>query len=452
MFDRNNSVFNNTQNSTVMKKKLILFGLGLLGCIGTQSVFSQSSDYGVNLAGLEFGTTVPGVIGTDFFQPTTDELDYYKSKGLKVMRIPFLWERVQPILNGALDPTYLGYIDNLIASAKVRGISIILDVHNYCRYNSNIIGATGSPVTITHFQNLWSKLAAHYNKETTVWAYGLMNEPNSLGSRSLWFKIAQAGISSIRTVDAVHPILVCGDFWAHSDLWKTYSDTLKYLKDPANKIIYEAHQYFDSDGSGTYASTSFSGNGMNVNSGVTLVAPFVNWLKANNKKGFMGEYGIPNNAGADQANWNTLLNNFLNYLSQNCVGGTAWAGGPGWGNDVLALDSVNNADRPPMAVLMKYSMLASTCSGKITAVSTMENSNTTSRIYPYPNPNNGLFFLKDISLNDDISVMNTVGEEVFKIKVASLEQEIDLTKLEKGLYVIQVISNKNYSYGKLIID
>jgi endoglucanase len=377
-------------------------------------------------------------------------LDYYKTKGFKLVRLPFLWERLQPKLNGPLDPAYLGYIDSFIASAKIRGVSVIIDVHNYCRYNSNIIGAPGSPVTIANFQNLWSKLASHYINESTVWAYGLMNEPNSMGSKSLWFKIAQAAISSIRAVDVAHPILVSGDYWGHADLWKTYSDTLKSLKDPSDKIIYEAHQYFDSDGSGTYISTSFKGNGMNVNSGVALVAPFVNWLKANNKKGFVGEYGVPNNAGADQASWNSLLNNFLNFLSQNCVGGTAWAGGPAWGNDVLALDSVNNTDRPQMAILEKYTVLPSSCLTKLTTQDPLDIS--VNSIGAYPNPNNGLFYLKGMSLNDEITVTNAMGEEVLKFRIASINQEIDLSKFAKGLYTLHAVSNNIQSYGRIVIE
>ena len=52
---------------------------------------------GVNLAGAEFGTPnhVPGVFGTDYIYPTHTEIDYYAAKGMSVVRLPFLWERLQ---------------------------------------------------------------------------------------------------------------------------------------------------------------------------------------------------------------------------------------------------------------------------------------------------------------------------------------------------------------------
>ena len=59
---------------------------------------------GVNLAGAEFAPQhVPGVFGTDYTYPTHTEIDYYASKGLDVIRLPFLWERLQRTELGPLD-------------------------------------------------------------------------------------------------------------------------------------------------------------------------------------------------------------------------------------------------------------------------------------------------------------------------------------------------------------
>jgi len=136
---------------------------------------------GVNLAGLDFApTTLPGTVGQSFFPPTAAEFDYCKSKGLTLIRVPFLWERVQPTLGGALDGTYLGYLDAAVANAASRGMTVVLDVHNYGGYSVagvvHTIGAADGVVTQTHFTDLWTKLAARF-KGQPVW-YGLMNEPH----------------------------------------------------------------------------------------------------------------------------------------------------------------------------------------------------------------------------------------------------------------------------------
>ena len=313
----------------------------------------------------------------NFNTPNATELNYYKGKGLKLIRLPFLWERVQTSLGGALDPTYLATLDGIVAAANTAGVSIILDMHNYCRYpyNGSIINTSGGP-TIAQYAYAWKLLATHFAGQTAVYGYDIMNEPNNLGTASgggtnYWFPMAQAAIDSIRKVDQTHPIIVEGDYWSHGDKWLTYNaitnNNMKNLVDPKNNLVFEAHQYFDSDGSGTYSSNSFSGNGATVTTGVTLITPFVNWLQTNGLKGYVGEYGIPNNNAGDQTNWNTLLDNFLTYLQANCVMGTYWAGGPGWAypNYVIGIDpnniSTTPVDAPQMVIAQKYTSLASSC-------------------------------------------------------------------------------------------
>jgi len=330
---------------------------------------SQASNYGVNLAGLEFGPTIlPGVAGSNYFVPTAAELDYYKGKGLSLIRLPFLWERAQPTLGGALDETYMGHIDGIIAAATARNMSIILDMHNYGRYPQGgaAIGTTGGP-TLANFEDVWTKIAQRYVNETAVWGFDLMNEPHNLGSTT-WFTIAQAGISAIRTQDQTHVILVEGDNWSKGNTWTQYNSNLTNLSDPNNNLVFEAHQYFDSNQSGTYGTTSTIRKGQttaqanaNANTGVAYITPFVDWLNANNLKGIVGEYGVPNNSD-DTQGWNTLLTNFMAYIQQNCVGGTYWAGGPAWGDYVTSIEPTSSGDISQMSIISNYTSLPSGCS------------------------------------------------------------------------------------------
>jgi endoglucanase len=341
----------------------------ILTCIFSFSGFSQSSNYGVNLAGLDFGPNViPGIAGSNFFVPNAAELDYYNSKGLSLIRLPFLWERAQPTLGGNLDETYMGYIDGIVAAASDRNMSIILDMHNYARYPQagKVIGTTGGP-TLDNFKDVWSKIALRYKDQTAVWGFDLMNEPHNLGSTT-WFTIAQTGIDAIRMQDQTHVIFIEGDNWSKGNTWSSVNDNLKNLVDPNTNLIFQAHQYFDNDQSGQYLASknqnTVAGAGATTNTGVGDITPFVDWLNTNNLKGIVGEYGVPNNS--DLTNWNQLLTNFMDYIQQNCVGGTYWAGGPAWGNYVTSIEptksGTNYIDAPQMAILSKYTSLPSGCS------------------------------------------------------------------------------------------
>ena len=61
---------------------------------------------GVNLAGAEFGSRLPGTYNTDYTYPTTAEINYFVGKGMNTFRVPFRWERVQPTLNSAFNSTF----------------------------------------------------------------------------------------------------------------------------------------------------------------------------------------------------------------------------------------------------------------------------------------------------------------------------------------------------------
>ncbi|HEX2915289.1 MAG TPA: glycoside hydrolase family 5 protein [Chloroflexia bacterium] len=304
---------------------------------------------GVNLAGAEFGEgSLPGTYGSTYTYPTASELDYYKSKGLNLIRLPFRWERLQQSLYGSLDATELGRIDTVVAAARARGMKVILDPHNYARYTINgqqyLIGSAQVPANA--FADFWTKLAAHYNGESAIYAYSLMNEPHD--TNGTWKASAQAGLNGIRQADSGHMVLVPGDSWSGAWTWTQYNNDL-VLSDPSNNLMYEAHQYFDQNGSGTYGS-SYDANGAYPNIGVDRVQPFITWLKSKGLRGIVTEYGVPN----DDPRWLTVLDNFLAKLDSEGIGGTYWAGGPWWGSYALSSEPANGQDKPVMSVLTRH--------------------------------------------------------------------------------------------------
>jgi Ca2+-binding RTX toxin-like protein len=300
---------------------------------------------GVNLAGAEFGSG-RGVYGTDYTYPTSSELDYYQSKGIGLIRLPLTWERMQPTLGGDLDPAELGRLQTFLAQAGEHGMKVVLDLHNYGRYDGIVIGSRDVPTAA--FQDFWAKLAGQVSNYDSVYGYGLMNEPHDMGGDNVWPQAAQAAADAIRAVDTEHTIIVAGESWSGANQWQQANTNL-LINDPAGNVLYEAHVYFDHDGSGTYRGT-YDQEGAYPTVGVDRVQPFLDWLDQNGVKGFIGEYAVPN----DDPRWLDVLNTFVTALEANGLASAYWAGGPWWGDDKLAIEPHNGVNTAQMDVLEQH--------------------------------------------------------------------------------------------------
>lgn len=304
---------------------------------------------GVSLAGAEFGEgSLPGTYAKDYIYPDQNEVDYFKGKSMNTLRLPFRWERLQRSLGGEFDTTELARLDGFVTATTAKGVYVVLDPHNYARYNGNLIG--GGTVTNAHFADFWSRLAIRYKGNSKV-IFALMNEPNTMATEQ-WVSAANAAIQAIRTAGATNFILVPGNAWTGGWSWnQTWYGTanataMLSIVDSGNNYAFEVHQYLDGDASGT-SSTCVS-----TTIGVERLTAFTAWLNTNGKRGFLGEFAGGNNATCKEAVQRTLQ-----YLQDNnnvWTGWTWWAAGPWWAEYMYTLEPASGVDRPQMSWLTPY--------------------------------------------------------------------------------------------------
>lgn len=303
---------------------------------------------GINLAGAEFGADVglPGQYLKHYIYPSEADFKRYAERDLKLVRLPFRWERIQPRLNSELNSVELARLMATLDHAKKYNMQVILDMHNYYRYYGKLIGS--SDVPISAFADTWRRIAQKVASHPAVYGYGLMNEPHSTNGH--WPAAALAAAKSIRTIDAQRWVVVAGDRWSSAFHWPSYNTQLvkdAWMRDPKNNLMFEAHLYFDKDYSGTYANMSAVYDPM---IGVVRAKPFVEWLKKYRLRGFIGEHGSPDFSPSAVA----ATDNLLKYLGENCIPSTYWAAGPWWGNYALSLDVKSGKPRPQLPVLQKH--------------------------------------------------------------------------------------------------
>lgn len=302
---------------------------------------------GVNLAGAEFSSQKnPGTYGFDYTYPSHSEIDYYADAGMSVIRLPFLWERLQTSAFGPLDASQLAHIDDVVNYANAKGLKVILDAHDYGSYQGSLIGSDAVPNAA--FADLWAKLGGHFASDANV-MFDLMNEPHAQ-TATQWLASTNAAIAAIRDAGATsQEILVSGTYSDGAWRWvKTDNAAVigNGVQDPSHNFAFDVHQYLDSNGSGTHATV------VSTTVGVERLEAITNWAEATGSHLFLGEVGVDTDQTSIAA-----LDNMLSYMqthSDAWQGATYWAGGPWWGNYMYSIEPVNGADKPQMDVLQNH--------------------------------------------------------------------------------------------------
>lgn len=304
---------------------------------------------GVNLAGAEFNSAKrPGTVFKDYTYPAASDYAYFAGQGMNIIRLPFLWERLQPQALGEFDQAQLQLLRTAVSHAKNNNLKLILDVHNYAKYNGVRIGS--GDVTNATLADLWTRLAREFGNDDAV-IFGLMNEPFALPA-DVWASAAQASIDAIRATGARNLILVPGTAYtgAHNFVAGGYGTTtnaqaLAGIRDPANRYAIELHQYLDRDFSGTKPDCVNATIGADKLRGVTA------WLRREGKVGFLGEFGAADNETCRQA-----LDGMLAFMQENrdvWLGWTYWAAGAWWPNTYpfTVQPGKDGSSKPQMSIL-----------------------------------------------------------------------------------------------------
>jgi endoglucanase len=328
--------------------RIIAPALALAAAVVGPAAAGQVGLTGLNLAGGEFGH-VGGAYGTDYLYPSDSDLDIAAGKGFSVVRVPLLWERVQPDLQGPLDPTELGRLRDLVRRAEARRLSVILDLHNYGRYRDRAVGTAEVPVAA--FAAVWRALAVAFKGDPAV-IFGLMNEPHDMPTET-WAAAAQAALDAIRATGATNFALVPGNAYSGAHSWASRgygtpnAVAMRKVVDPCGNAAFEFHQYLDADSSGVGAVCRAP------EAVVRDLAVATRWLRETHTTGFLGEFG----AGASPQCLAGLAA-MLKHVDENAAvwrGWTYWAAGAWWAPDyVNSVQPIAGKDRPQMAILDRF--------------------------------------------------------------------------------------------------
>ncbi len=303
--------------------------------------------YGVNLAGGEFKSEVlPGKLGQDYIYPDKSVAQPFVTHGFNTVRVPILWERLQPSPFKPLSDTEMQALDASIDA--IDGFSnIVLDVHNYASYRGQRLDQIdGGGLMLA---DLWTRLAQHYIGSKKI-IFGIMNEPHDIDPHD-WRKMVDQSVAAIRKAGAKNLLLIPGSNWTGAHSWtaggsSSNAAAFSSFKDPDDNFVYELHQYLDTDSSGTHDSC------VDANLVRARMSEVTEWLRTHEVKAFLGEFGGPQGAECLAS-----LDALMNYTDMNndvWVGWTYWAGGPWWGDYSFSVQPRDGHDKAQITILRKH--------------------------------------------------------------------------------------------------
>lgn len=187
-------------------------------------------------------------------------------------------ERLVPDeLTGSTGAAYLANLTTVVNYVTDNGAYAILDPHNFGRYYSSIITDTDG------FGSFWTTVATAFKDNDNV-IFDTNNEYHDM-DQTLVLDLNQAAINAIRAAGATSQYIFAeGNSYSGAWTWNTTNDNLAALTDSEDKLVYEMHQYLDSDSSGT------SDVCVSTEIGVQRVIGATEWLRENGKIGIIGEF------------------------------------------------------------------------------------------------------------------------------------------------------------------
>jgi endoglucanase len=253
---------------------------------------------GVNLSGFDWGIDTNGNANlAGATPPTQGQGDYngygqlwhfYNNVGFNVFRLPVSWQYLinSNTASATLDNGHFGNYNGLVSSCLQLGpgVKCIVDIHNYARFQGNIIGQGGPSNAM--FAQLWANIASKFSNQPNA-IFDLMNEPHDI-DMGAWVNTVQAVVNSIRNTvgNNNHIILLPGTGWMSAAAFNNGGDSTQLLnvKNPdgsTDNLIFNVHGYFDYDYSGTHTDCS--------NDQIGGWGPFACWLRQNGRKAMLTE-------------------------------------------------------------------------------------------------------------------------------------------------------------------
>ncbi len=266
---------------------------------------------------------------------TTADLDNITNGGFNCVRVPVWWGNFYSITNTTSTgwrPDAFVVLDWLVTNCTSRGIYVVIDMHGVVggqstsdttgQQNQNQYWTSSTDQSETAY--MWTQIAAHYNGNSTVAGYDLINEPSGAPNTAAVWAAYTNLYTTVRAVDPGHIIIMEGTFGSWN--WSMLPNPSVY---GWTNIVYSMHEY------------QFGGTVAQCEAGSDNQVTDFNNHKSWNVPDYIGEW---NDMGNGAACYDYSINDYNN----DGMSWTMWAyktdlasNGWGWYDPIRSLPTPN---------------------------------------------------------------------------------------------------------------
>ena len=180
---------------------------------------------------------------------TTADLDNITNGGFNCVRVPVWWGNFYSITNSTSTgwrADAFAVLDWLVTNCASRGIYVVIDMHGVVggqstsdttgQQNQNLYWTSSIDQSETAY--LWTQIATHYNGNSAIAGYDLINEPMGASNTAAVWSAYSSLYNTIRSVDAGHIIMMEGTFGNWD--WNMLPNPSVY---GWTNIVYSMHEY-----------------------------------------------------------------------------------------------------------------------------------------------------------------------------------------------------------------
>lgn len=207
-----------------------------------------------------FHNRMDDLYGTCYAYDSQETFDFLAARGIEAVKIEFRWELVQRDLGGPLWRKGIRRLEAVVGRARDAGLEVVLSMHNFGAYflfdgEEGVRRTVGSrKLPARYLADVWRRLSNRFGDDPAI-AYAIMCEPVNLHGRGdrtpveVWEDVARKVVEGLRASGDDALVYVAGYQWSALAGWAERHPE-PWIDD--ERVVYEAHHYWDRDASGTY--------------------------------------------------------------------------------------------------------------------------------------------------------------------------------------------------------